>query len=585
VTSHLQERRSALVADHWVACTGCQALVYGKRFERDLRVCSECGHHAPVTAPARITQLADPGSVEFLPEPDVLEDPLGFTDLRPYAARLAEARSGTGLTDAVVCARVRIEGQSAVLAVMDFRFMGGSLGVAVGERLVLAAETAGRFGLPLVLVTSSGGARMQEGALALMQMAKTCQALRELAEQGLLTVSVIADPTYGGVAASFATLPDVIICEPAARLGFAGPRVIAETTGEPLPPGFQTAEFLLGRGLVDAVVPRSALRPALSRLLSCAGSEAAGATGDLGPDHDEPVEPAAATRPGEPGRPPGGPAEMVRLARHLGRPTTLDYAAHLLDWFLELRGDRMSGDCPAIVGGLGLFRGRPVMLIGHQKGHTTNELIARNFGRATPDGYRKAGRHLRLAAKLGIPVITLIDTQGAEPGVRAEEQGQSAAIAENISLMTSLPVPVIAVVTGEGGSGGALALGVANTVLILENAFYSVISPEGCAAILWRTRAAAPQAAAALRIDAASLLSQGVVDGIVAEPADGAHTDAPGAIRMLGHALDAAFRELDHLHPRDLIRLRRAKFRGFGLPRRATGRATERATELAEEAG
>jgi acetyl-CoA carboxylase carboxyl transferase subunit beta len=272
---------------------------------------------------------------------------------------------------------------------------------------------------------------------------------------------------------------------------------------------------------------------------------------------------------------------MVRLARHLGRPTTLDYAAHLLDWFLELRGDRMSGDCPAIIGGLGLFRGRPVMLIGHQKGHTTNELIARNFGRATPDGYRKVGRHLRLAAKLGIPVITLIDTQGAEPGVRAEEQGQSAAIAENISLMTSLPVPVIAVVTGEGGSGGALALGVANTVLILENAFYSVISPEGCAAILWRTRAAAPQAAAALRIDAASLLSQGVVDGIVAEPADGAHTDAPSAIRMLGHALDAAFGELDHLHPRDLIRLRRTKFRGFGLPRRPTGRATE----LAEEAG
>jgi acetyl-CoA carboxylase carboxyl transferase alpha subunit/acetyl-CoA carboxylase carboxyl transferase beta subunit len=545
----------------WLACPGCGVLIYGKRFARDLRVCTDCGHHAAVTAPDRIMQLADPGSTEFLAEPATLEDPLGFTDLRPYADRLREARRRTGLTDAVLCARVRIEGQPVVLAVLDFRFLGGSLGVAMGERLTLAAETAERLGLPLILVTSSGGARMQEGALALMQMAKTSQALAQLAGSGVLTISVIADPTYGGVAASFATLTDVIVCEPGARLGFAGPRVIAETTGETLPPGFQRAEFLLAHGLVDAVVARSALRGTLAKLLSVAAVEpVTEATGE------PPAGPAAACG----GRPAPGPAaeddhwETVRLARHLGRPTTLDYARGLFDWFIELHGDRISGDCPAIVGGIGSLHGRPVLLVGHQKGHTTAELIARNFGRPTPDGYRKAARLMRLAARLGLPVLTLIDTQGAEPGVSAEEQGQAIAIAESIALMSGLPVPIIAVVTGEGGSGGALALGVADRVLALENSFYSVISPEGCAAILWRTSSAAQDAAAALGIGAKSLLRWGIADSVVPEPPGGAHADVTAALALLGGAVLDTLRVLDGLHPGDLVRLRRERFRSFG---------------------
>jgi acyl-CoA carboxylase subunit beta len=545
----------------WLACPGCGLLIYGKRFRRDLRVCADCGHHAAVTARERIAQLADAESIECLAEPQTLDDPLGFADLRPYASRLRDARRRTGLTDAVLCTRVRIEGQPAVLAVMDFRFLGGSLGVAVGERLTLAAETAGRLGLPLVLVTSSGGARMQEGALALMQMAKTSQALAELAENGVLTISVIADPTYGGVAASFATLTDMIICEQGARLGFAGPRVIAETTGETLPAGFQRAEFLLAHGLVDAVVARSALRPTLAKLLSVAAVE---------PVAEPTAEPAGAVT-AQASQPGGVPTaehdhwETVRLARHRDRPTTLDYARGLLDWFIELRGDRISGDCAAIVGGIGSLRGQPVLLVGHQKGHSTTELIARNFGRPTPDGYRKAARLMRLAARLGLPVITLIDTQGAEPGVSAEKQGQSVAIAENIALMSGLPVPVIAVVTGEGGSGGALALGVADRVLALQNSFYSVISPEGCAAILWHTSAAAREAAEALGTSATSLLRWGIVDSIVPEPPGGAHADWPAAFSLLGSALVDTLRVLNALHPRDLVRLRRQRFRGFGI--------------------
>src|SRR5258708_9691378 len=269
-----------------------------------------------------------------------------------------------------------------------------------------------------------------------MQLAKTTEALVALDRAGLLTISVVTDPTYGGAAASFATQADVIVAERGAHLGFAGPRVIAQTIRQQLPAGFQTAEFLFERGLIDAVVPRQALRPALARLLAAAA----------------PAQPQARDqRPGAPRiirradrLPERDPWEVVRLARMIDRPTTLDYASLLLDGFHELRGDRMSGDCQAIVGGIGRFQGRPVMLIGHQKGHTAQELKARNYGMPTPAGYRKAGRLMRLAAKLGLPIVTLIDSQGAYPGIEAEPDGQAWAIAQNLSLMASLTGPLVA---------------------------------------------------------------------------------------------------------------------------------------------
>jgi acetyl-CoA carboxylase carboxyl transferase subunit beta len=437
---------------------------------------------------------------------------------------------------------------------MDFRFMGGSLGTAAGELVTRAAEEALRQRVPLVLVTASGGARIQEGALALMQMAKTSQALGVLDEAGVLTISLITDPTYGGVAASFATLADVILAEPAARLGFAGRRVIEQITGQTLPDGFQTAEFLLERGMLDAVVPRPQLRGVLLHLLAVA----------------EAARPVPAVRSSDPlvrrfGELPKRDAwGCVQLARHLNRPTTLDYADRLLDGFQELHGDRIFGDCSAIVGGIGRLNGCPVMLIGHQKGHSTRELVRRNFGRSRPDGYRKSARLMRLAAKLRVPVLTLIDTQGADPGAEAEERGQAVAIAENLRLMSRLPVPIVAVVLGEGGSGGALALGVADRVFMCENAFYSVISPEGCAAILWRDSAAAPVAAAALRLDARELLRLGVVDGVVPEPEGGAQADHALAAELLSDAVRVALAELLPVDPAELVTARRRRFRRIG---------------------
>jgi acetyl-CoA carboxylase carboxyl transferase subunit beta len=556
----------------WARCDNCASLLYRKRLRRNLDVCPECGAHTRLSAPERLRQLVDPDSFTPLPERPVTVDPIGFVDAVPYPHRLTAARAGTGLGEAVVCGTARVGGHRVALAVMDFRFLGGSLGSAVGELITLTAERALADEIPLVLVTASGGARMQEGALSLMQMATVSQAIAALREAGLLTVSVITDPTYGGVAASFATNTDVVLAESGARMGFAGPRVIRQVTGRALPEGFQTAEFLLRHGQVDMVVARRALRGRLVTLLAAAQAGRAAAR-RRGVPGREPARDAAAPVRTAPAVPPvdqRDPWEVVRAARHPGRPTTLDYLDTAFDGFVELHGDRLGRDCPAVVGGLARLDGRHVMVIGHQKGHTTAELVARNFGMASPAGHRKALRLMRLAARLGLPVVTLVDTPGADPGVGAEEQGQAAAIAENILALTVLPTPVVTVITGEGGSGGALALAVADRVLMLQQAVYSVISPEGCAAILWSDRSAAPQAARALRLTAPDLCRLGVADEVVAEPPGGAHTDPGGAAELLRAAVLANLTPLLDMSPAALVRQRRQRFRRFGAARVGT---------------
>ncbi|WP_410606469.1 acetyl-CoA carboxylase, carboxyltransferase subunit beta [Amycolatopsis sp. lyj-109] len=552
----------------WTQCPACRALIYGKRLTRSLQVCPECGAHHRIAAHERIAQLLDDGSIELV-EPVVADfDPLDFSDTKPYVERLAAARRKTGLDEAVVLARGTVDGNPVVVAAMDFRFLGGSLGSAVGELITIAAEIALAGRIPLLLVTASGGARMQEGVLSLMQMVKTSQALGRLDEAGVLTISVITDPTYGGVAASFATLTDFVLAEPKARMGFAGPRVIQQTIKQTLPPGFQTAEFLLAHGLIDAIRPREELRATLARLLSLGGGR------DI-PAQERPAE-AADGVIRNPGRLADADAwENVQKARDVGRPTTLDYLSRVFEDFEEMHGDRLGGDCGAIVGGPARLDGRAVMVIGHQKGRTIAELSLRNYGMPTPDGYRKAARLMRTAAKLGLPVITFVDTPGAHPGIEAEEQGQAIAIAENIRLMAALPVPVITLVSGEGGSGGALALAVADEVLICANGCYSVITPEGCAAILWNDPGMAPAAAAALRVDAKQLLRMGVVDGVVPEPDGGNQADHLVAAQRVHKALAGTLRRLSEKDGAALVAERRTRFRSFGAVD-VTGSESER---------
>ncbi len=256
--------------------------------------------------------------------------------------------------------------------------------------------------------------------------------------------------------------------------------------------------------------------------------------------------------------------QRVLVARAPGRPTALDHVGGLVDGFVELHGDRALGDDPALVTGLGRIDGSGVVVLAQQKGRDTKENIHRNFGMSHPSGYRKAMRMMEMADKFGLAVVALIDTPGAYPGIAAEEQGQAWVIAESIRRMSRLRVPAVAVVVGEGGSGGALAIGVANRVLILENAVYSVISPESCAAIRWRDAAEAPRAAEALKLTSADLLEQGVVDEVVAEPVGGAHKDPAAAVAATAAAVRAALADLRHLGAAELVRARAARFRQMG---------------------
>lgn len=544
----------------WLSCPGCQALLYRKRLDRNLKVCPECRHHFRLSVDERLAQLLDPGTLRTFGDDLLADDPLGFTDSKPYPRRLAEARARTGRADAAVAGTASIGGVPVVVAALDFRFMGGSVGGVVGELVVRACERALADRRPLLIVSASGGARMQEGALSLMQLAKTAQEVARLHEAGLLVVNLNTDPTFGGATASFSTLGDIVLSEPGALIGFAGPEVIRQTIRQDLPPGFQTAEFLHERGILDLVVPRENLPSVLGRLLR------------LHTDTDTVRArsgPGAAPLPPGAGAPPGGirpPGEIVALARNIQRPTTLDYLSHAFDEFVELHGDGVTGDDPSIVGGVGRIGGRSVVFVGHQKGHTTAELVRRRFGMPGPEGYRKALRLMEHAARFGLPLVTFVDTPGAYPGLEAEEGGQGPVIARCVMRMSRLPVPVVTVVTGEGGSGGALALAVGSTVLMLENAYYSVISPEGCATILFGSAAEAPRTAAALGLTAPDLLANGVVDGIVPEPAGGAHTDVPQVTDSVREAVTGALDRLAHLTPEQLVAGRHARFRRYGTP-------------------
>lgn len=259
------------------------------------------------------------------------------------------------------------------------------------------------------------------------------------------------------------------------------------------------------------------------------------------------------------------PLHIVQIARHPRRPYTLDYIEYLTEDFMEFHGDRRAGDDPAIVAGFGFYRGRTVSFIGHQKGRTTKERIKRNFGQPNPEGYRKALRVMKLAEKFGFPVVTLIDTPGAYPGIEAEERGQAGAIANNLKEISKISIPIVNVVIGEGGSGGALAIGVGDAILMLEYSFYSVISPEGCAAILWKDQKAVASAAENLKIRAKNLLDFGVIDKIIPEPPGGAHIDYEQTFKNVDRQLNLTLKKLEQKHPEERLKDRYQKFRKIGV--------------------
>lgn len=532
-------------------CPACTTQHSYLELEKQLFVCPSCKHYLSMPSRSRIAALVDSGSFREINRDLVSVDPLHFMDQKSYRERLRQARQESGVREAVTTGLARMGGQRVVLAVFDFQFLGGTMGSTVGEKIARAFECATKRRIPMVCVVASGGARVQEGMLSLMQMAKVSAASARHHLEGLAFISILTDPTFGGVTASFASQGDVLIAEPGAHIGFVGPRVIEQTTGIAPPPGSHQAETLLREGMIDLVVPRHDLREVVSLLISY-----------LQPQHAEKSGKRPATSRQKTRRLAAW--EQVSLARHPQRPTARKYIARIAEQFLELHGDRQRGDDPGIAGGLAEMDGLTVMIIGQDPDHS--ESRAGNGARSmpNPEGYRKALRLMRLAAKFRIPVITLVDCPGSQTGYEAEQRGIAEALANNLAGMAILPTPTVSVIIGEGGSGGALALAVTDRVLMLEHAIYSVISPEGAAAIIYRDVQKARALAEGLKLTARDLRKMGVIDAVVPEPTGGAHLDPASAAASVKGVILTALDEIRRTPARRLLRRRYEKYRDIG---------------------
>ena len=486
-------------------CNKCGAAILTEEVKSAGYICPKCQGYFRVHAYERIRMTVDEDSFEEWEKDMEFVNPLEF---KGYEEKVKSLKEKTGLSEAVVTGKASIEGNPAVIAVCDGRFLMASMGQVVGEKITRAVERATKEQLPVIIFACSGGARMQEGIVSLMQMAKTAAALKQHSDAGLLYVSVLTDPTTGGVTASFAMLGDVILAEPKALIGFAGPRVIEQTIGEKLPKGFQRSEFLLEHGFIDRIVERKETRTVLGNILQMHHTA-------QNPVIQKPVQTVEKEQQSVQEK---DAWERVTISRKNDRPVGQDYIRILFSDFLEFHGDRCYGDDPAIIGGIARFAGIPVTVIAQVKGKSTKENVAHHFGMPSPEGYRKALRLMKQAEKFKRPILLFVDTPGAFCGIEAEERGQGEAIARNLFEMSSMKVPILSVVIGEGGSGGALALAVADEVWMLENAIYSVLSPEGFASILWKDSKRASEAAEVMKLTAADLKKLGVIEAVIAEP-------------------------------------------------------------------
>ncbi len=532
---------------HRETCFVCDARLAVSDLYNRLRVCHVCRFHYSMTARERIDSLVDPATFRETNRSITSLDPLSFSSRVAYKRRIFRDQRRTGLTEAVVTGTCAIGGSQAMLIVLDFGFMGGTMGCVVGEKVALALEQASKRKLPTIAVVTSGGVRIQEGVLSLMQMAKTATASRLLDEKGMPFISILANPATGQAYASFANLADIILGEPAAIVGFSPMSAIKEGSDAPLPSGSHTAESHAEHGMIDAVVQRTELRDLLAALLDLLGPQYS-----LTPREKKRYKPVEVQ---------GTRAwSSVQLARHSERPSSVDYVERIFTSFVELHGDRVHGDDPSMVCGFGHLGGQTVMVLGHDRGRDG----AGSGGRMSPEGFRKAQRAVRLASKFDIPLLSLIDTPGPDPSLAAEERGLGNAIATTMSEVSGVDVPSIAVVIGEGGNAAALALGVADRVLMMENAIYSAVSPEEAAEMLYQDPARAEEAAESLRLTAQDCRDLGIADRVIPEPPEGAHANPDVAARQLRRTLLEEIADLQAKPPKRRLRDRYRKFRKMG---------------------
>lgn len=543
-------------------CNKCGAAIIAEDVKQGNYICPKCGGYFRIHAYRRIQMVIDEGTFEEWDHDLTGGNPVNY---KGYPEKVQALQEKTGLKEAVVTGRGKINGRETVIAVCDGRFLMASMGWAVGEKITRAVERATEEKLPVIIFACSGGARMQEGITSLMQMAKTSAALERHSKAGLLYVSVLTEPTTGGVTASFAMLGDIILAEPGALIGFAGPRVIEQTIRQKLPKGFQRAEFLVEHGFVDDIVRREDLKETLGKILEMHEGQSTDSTSEN--EKASYINKDEFSLKSDVAHADINPYltawERVQLSRKTDRPSGSDYIEALFTDFMEFHGDRNYGDDRAVIGGIAKFHGRPVTVIVQEKGTNTKENIAHNFGMPMPEGYRKALRLMKQAEKFHRPVICFVDTPGAFCGIEAEERGQGEAIARNLRELAGLKTPVLSIVTGEGGSGGALALAAGDQVWMLENSVYSILSPEGFASILWKDSTKAKEAAAVMKLTASDLYQKGIIEQVIPEPENLTPESLWQVTERLDDRIRAFLKQYTVLSEEELLEMRYARFRKF----------------------
>ena len=543
-----------------IKCPKCGKMVERDRVVKKKYICYECGGYFRVKTNNRIRMVADPKTFEPWFEDMEVSNPL---DYEGYEDKLAAAREKTGLKEAVTVGRCKVFGEDIVLGICDSRFMMASMGHVVGEKITCAIERATALNLPVFIFCCSGGARMQEGIVSLMQMEKTSAAIRKHGDAGLLYCSILTDPTTGGVTASFAMLGDVIMAEPGALVGFAGPRVIKQTIGQELPEGFQTSEFLVEHGIIDGIVKRENLKKTIYFLVKTHQCNGKKTYADYRPNEEFHFKLSETLKEQSWFSAPRSAWEKVKAVRQVERPSASEYISHIFDFFVESHGDRAFRDDKAMIGGLAFLDGQPVTIIADEKGKDFKECQERNFGMPMPEGYRKALRLMKQAEKFNRPVISFVNTSGAFCGIEAEERGQGEAIARNLMEMSSLKVPVLCLMIGEGGSGGALATAVGNEVWMMENATYSILSPEGFASILWKDANRAKEASEVMNITAQDLKRLGVIEEIIPEFGGADHKTTEAIAGYMKEHIKDFLRKYDGMSGEQIAEERYQRFRKF----------------------
>ena len=549
----LEEVYLSAVHDH---CLFCHESISGSRAYVEYRVCPFCRFHYTLSARERIELIADRRSFREQNRYVRSLAPLAFSSRAQsgrseYEVEITENQDRTGLTEAAVTGTCRIDGKSVALVVLDYGFMGGSMSSVVGEKVALAFETAARRDLPVVAIVTGGGARNQEGVLSLMQMAKTVTAVNRLRESAMPFIAVLANPSTGQAYASFANLADIIIAEPGSVVGLSPIRTMIEATGRQLPPDVHTAEYHLRRGLLDNVVDRELLRERLIQLLTLL----------VAPEGIK-LGRRAVSKLQTPAVEDTETWESLEAATHQERPDALYYMRHILEGFFEVCGDRVSSDDRTVVGGIGRLRGHPVVAIGQQRSHAGDMESGRYH--VHPDGLRKAQRLIGLASRFNLPLITLIDSQGADPRLESEEQGVGNAIAGSLSMMLEAETPLVSVIIGEAGNEAALALGLSDRILMQQYAIYSPISLHHTVGGPSRERYLTREAAEALMMTARDCQELGIIDQIVPEPDGGAHNDPREAVNELESAIYKHLAETSRLSTGKLVKQRHRKFRQMG---------------------